>query len=373
LPGAPRANLAQLAAGLAKARPFHGALRTKCFAKKEKLDWFSSEVFPAMAAQQSSFQGSVPLALLLLLMGNAFIAIFLASFFGSRIGWLALEDVSKLSTGLVIFIGLLAVAIALLQLFSRIIRLRSLWFKAVAAATIVFLGVFLVQSFDAHATFNSGFSQEFLAITSTIAWLVAKATRIEALHMLHYLVSTVFVMSLAVEVVNMVEALDPLHFLEFELAQQLDLVNSTAAGGFVSESPALHHAALYSLSTARAMLLFLWNSLGLSFDLLRLAVQVLVLAVVSFGYALSPPGSHHHITSPLRLFFSCFIISISIAELSPVVPIMALRQVVLMLVSASAHPFVPSFLYAFVPSLLRPSPSHLLSSSLSPPLIAPLR
>ena len=31
------------------------------------------------------------------------------------------------------------------------------------------------------------------------------------------------------------------------------------------------------------------------------SVQVLVLVVVSFGYTLSPPASHHHITSPLRL------------------------------------------------------------------------
>ena len=40
---------------------------------------------------------------------------------------------------------------------------------------------------------------------------------------------------------------------------------------------------------------------------------------------LSPPATHHHITSPLRLAISTFIIAFSVAELSPVVPIVALR------------------------------------------------
>jgi hypothetical protein len=183
-----------------------------------------------------SFQGSAPLAAMIFVAGNSFVAIF----FASQLGFI---DAKKLSAIVVFLIGVMAVALAMLQLFSRIIRrvrlvfdfehtdrprstlpaiAESSLFMFFAVTSAVFLGLFVYRTGTKYSlytglstapSFDSGFSQELLGVTSTVAWLVAKATRNDALHMFHYLASTLFVMSLGCSLVDLVEKIDPLQFL----------------------------------------------------------------------------------------------------------------------------------------------------------------
>ena len=223
---------------------------------------------------QHHHTGMIPLAASLLVASYCFVAIFLA-------GILGILDAKMFSVVVVLLVGFVAVTVALLQLMSRMIRRRSALFKLMAVLAIAFLGLFVVRlpslslpslsgSFDSGGAFDSGFSQEFLAITSAIAWLVAKATRHDALHMFHYTASTLFVMSVGCSFVDLIERVDPLHFLEYNATISLSRFAE-------SEMSTLIWLSLRSLDTARLLLLALWQSLGMSYALLRLAVQVLVL------------------------------------------------------------------------------------------------
>ena len=164
---------------------------------------------------------------------------------------------------------------------------------------------------------------------ATGAWRFACESRSVAAHLLYYtLVSCVLTM-FASSLVDFVE--------------RSDVMATVLATRMCTEELRYACAPLGWLSSS------LWWFFGLSYDRLRVAVALATIALVHLRYALTD-RQHHVPTSPIRLALILRAVLMSLVELVPVAPLLALRTAAGLLLG---RPFLDTLHAQGLPAVLR--------------------
>ena len=177
-------------------------------------------------------------------------------------------------------------------------------------------------------------------VLATVVWRVACDSRSIAAHLLYYtLVSCVLTM-LGCSLVDFVERSDVMAAVLATRACTEELRYACAPLGWLSAS--------------------LWWFFGLSYDRLRVAVALATIALVHLRYALTD-RQHHVPTSPIRLALILRAVLVSLVELVPVAPLLALRTAAGLLLG---RPFLDTLHAQGGPAVLRAPATFLRAVSL---------
>lgn len=170
-----------------------------------------------------------------------------------------------------------------------------------------------------------------LIVTSVVVWRLACATLNPGVHMLHYLTTAVMLSSTCCRLLDALERTQPLALALAHADPSSEWYPIVAWGAWAFAQ--------------------MWWFFGLSYDRLRVALSVMNIAIVTFRYTLSD-RSHHVPSSPLRMALLLLGVLVSIVELIPVGPIVAVRTVFLLVFGRAFLDTV--HYYGFVGLCLRP-------------------
>lgn len=205
--------------------------------------------------------------------------------------------------------------LAFLLVLSNLIRLRRV--SAICGGILIMAGLIYFFVSSTFLSTDSDYSLRAmqlrvgnvgLCLAAALVWKIACYSLSPFVHMLHYLMAALMGTSISCRMIDVVERAAPLTTL-VSWAQEGD-----------------QREWVLALSVAKWLTDETWSLFGLTYERIRTGVSVANIAIVAFRYALND-RSNHVPSSPLRMAIILFSVLLSIVELVPVAPALALRLV----------------------------------------------